>query len=58
MLYFSLFLQVEKPEATLSQERRGTVSFPTFPQSFLDTYEKNNKEFDFPYGVRNFLIVD
>jgi len=42
---------VEKPEATLSQERRGTVSNPTFEQSFLDTYEKD-KQFDYPYGSR------
>ncbi len=48
---------VEKPEATLSQERRGTVSNPTFEQSFLDTHQKD-LPFDYPYGVTIFELYE
>jgi len=46
---------LEKPEQSLTQEKRGTLNYPTLTSSFVDVSKNSSKEFEYPHKV-NFEI--
>jgi len=49
--FWSNNLQVDKPEATLTQERRGTLCYPSIIPSFVDLFSDKPREYEYPHKV-------
>jgi len=43
---------LEKPEQSLTTEKRGTLTYPTLTPSFVDVSKNSSKEFEYPHKTR------